>query len=93
MNKTLKKLPGPQHLIDPLTVIATPGQFMCATRMPHIFHRTTKNFKAFIEHFTLHKTSSPVVVPMENDIGCIDVLHIINRGFPGQCCFGHCFQG
>ena len=84
---SFKKFIGSQHLVDPLPVITTPGQFMCSIGMTHIFNRPAQYFQTAIQHFTLYKTGTPVIVSMKNDIRSCDILYIIDRGFSFQRCF------
>jgi hypothetical protein len=47
-SKSLKKLPGAQHLVDTLSVIAASGNFVSCARMAYIFYRPAQYFQAFV---------------------------------------------
>jgi hypothetical protein len=56
--KPLKKLPGAQHLIHTLPVIATAGYFVCGARVPHIFYRATQHFQTSVKLFALNNAGT-----------------------------------
>ena len=77
-NPSFKKFPGTQHLVNALAVVAAAGKFMCATRVPYILYRPPQYLQAAVEHFALHKTGTPVVIAMKNNIGRSN-MHQKNR--------------
>src|ERR1700722_4889562 len=77
----LKELVCPQHLIDPLPVVSAPRKLMRGPRMPDIFHRSSQYLETAIQHFSLHKTGPPVVLPMKNDQRRGNIFYIGDRRF------------
>jgi len=74
-----KKFVGPQHLVHTLTVVAAPCDFVGGAGMADVFHRPVQHLEASVEHFSLYKTSPPVIFPVKDDKGGSDILNIGDR--------------
>src|SRR5215471_4127605 len=85
---SFKKLPGAEHLVNPLTVIPAAREFMSSTRMAYIFYGPVEHFQATVHHFAFHKTGTSVVFSMEYDIRGSNILHVGDRRFSLKNSFG-----
>ena len=75
-NITVKKFPGPQHLVNPLAVIAAAGQLMGTSVVPYILYRPVQHFQATVKHFTLHEAGPAIIIAVKDDIRGGDVFNV-----------------